>query len=241
MSPTTTTRPPRTRPAAGDLPITFGGMPLVLLPERAVWRADTRTLFVADTHWGKPATLRAGGIPVPGGTTAADLARLSAALERTEATRLVVLGDLLHARLGRDERATVDAIEAWRAAHADLRIDLVEGNHDRGAGGVPPGWDITTLPDPTPDEGQMLRHVPDPHPDGPVLAGHEHPAVRLDGPGGERLKLPCFRLAPRVLTLPAFSGFADGGTIRPGRAERICVVADGEVIDITPAPPTHPR
>lgn len=231
----------------GDLPLRFGGVDLVLMPERAVFRPDSRTLYVADTHWGKTATFRAGGIAVPAGTTRADLARLTAALRRTGATRLVVLGDLLHARLGRDEAATNAAIRAWRDGVSDVRVELVQGNHDRAAGDPHPDWRIAVVTDPTADPPLVLKHFPDPHPDGPVLAGHEHPAVRLDGPGGEKLKLPCFRVSEpaagqggAVLTLPAFSDFADGGTVRPTAGERICVVAEDEVIDVTRRKPAGP-
>ncbi len=228
---------------AGDFALTLGGETLTLMPERAVYRPPPAggaggTLYVADTHWGKTATFRAGGIAVPAGVTAADLARLTRAIRRAGATRLVVLGDLLHARLGRNEAATNAAIAAWRAEAADVRVELILGNHDRAAGDPDPAWKIVTRPDPTPDPPFVLKHFPDPHPDGPVLAGHEHPAVRLQGPGGEQLKLPCFRVtasdAGTVLTLPAFSTFADGGVIRPMSGERVCVIAEDEVLDMTP-------
>ena len=220
-------------PAPGDLPLPFGGVDLVLLPERGVFRPDARTLYVADTHWGKTATFRAAGIAVPPGSTAADFDRLTAAVRRTGAERLVVLGDLLHARRGRREAATNAAVAAWRAANAGLRVELIEGNHDRAAGRPDPAWNIHVLPDPTPDPPLILKHFPDADPAGPVLAGHEHPAVRLAGPGGEQLKLPCFRVGPDVLTLPAWSTFADGGAVRPTPDERILVVAEDEIIDMS--------
>ena len=228
-------RPHLGDPAPGDLPVTFGGVDLVLLPERAVFRPDAATLYVADTHWGKTATFRAAGIAVPPGSTTADFARLTAAVRRTGAARLVILGDLLHARRGRREAATLAAVAHWRAENAGLRVELIEGNHDRAAGPPDPAWEIAVRPDPTPDPPLVLKHFPDADPDGPVLAGHEHPAVRLTGPGGETLKLPCFRVGRDVLTLPAFSTFADGGTVRPRADERICVVAEEEeVIYVTP-------
>ncbi|NNJ24307.1 ligase-associated DNA damage response endonuclease PdeM [Alienimonas chondri] len=221
----------------GDFPLTFGGADLVLLPERAAYRPNPNagsggTLYVADTHWGKTAAFRAGGIAVPAGTTAADLSRLTAALRRVGATRLVVLGDLLHARQGRNEPAFNEAIRTWRAGVADVRIELVEGNHDRSAGGPDPRWAIDVYDEPTPDPPLVLRHVPHADPRGAVLAGHVHPAIRLDGPGGERLKLPCFHIAGDVLTLPAFTTFADGLSIRPTVGDRLCVIADGAVIEV---------
>ena len=83
-----------------DLTTTLAGEEVVMLPERALYWPRARTLFLADLHWGKAATFRASHVPVPIGTTASDLARLSRALTRTGASHLVILGDLLHARAG---------------------------------------------------------------------------------------------------------------------------------------------
>ena len=91
------------------------GEELWLLPERAVFWPRAGALIIADAHFGKAATFRAAGIPVPGGTTAEMLRRLDAALDRGGATRLLVLGDLLHARAGRAPR-TLELVAAWRAA-----------------------------------------------------------------------------------------------------------------------------
>ena len=229
---------------SGDFPLTFGGVDLVLLPERAVFRPKARTLYVADLHWGKTATFRSAGIAVPAGTTVTDFDRLTRVIRRTGSERLVILGDMLHARRGRHEEATNAAVAAWRAGIRDVRVQLVQGNHDRAAGPPDSAWDITVVPDPTPDPPLVLRHFPDPTEAGQVLAGHEHPAVRLHGPGGERLKLPCFRISAAVLTLPAFSTFVDGATITQRSGERTCVVADDEVIPLSPRPGppgTRPR
>src|SRR5690554_3561823 len=68
------------------------GQTLTLHPERAVYWERARTLIVADTHFGKAATFRAHGLPVPVGTTTAALQRLDAVLTRTRAERLLFLG-----------------------------------------------------------------------------------------------------------------------------------------------------
>src|SRR5690606_27127945 len=79
----------------GDAIVTVAEQSLHLLPERAVLWEEANTLIVADTHWGKAATFRAAGLPVPSGTAAEGLERLSSALKRSGANRLVFLGDLL--------------------------------------------------------------------------------------------------------------------------------------------------
>src|SRR4051794_25075204 len=89
------------------------GETLLLLPDRAVFWPRTYTLLVADAHLGKAAAFRAAGLPLPGGTTTAGLDRLAALIERHAVRRLVLLGDLVHARTS-FAPATVAAIAAWR-------------------------------------------------------------------------------------------------------------------------------
>ena len=78
--------------------IEVAGEELVLLPQRAALWQRERTLLVADAHWGKAATFRAFGVPVPRGTTLEGLQRLDAMIEQHAPRRILFLGDLLHAR-----------------------------------------------------------------------------------------------------------------------------------------------
>ena len=61
------------------------GTALQLLPQRALWWPAARMVMVADVHFGKAATFRRAGQPVPHGTTADNLARLDAVLAATGA------------------------------------------------------------------------------------------------------------------------------------------------------------
>ena len=84
-----------------DSCVAIAGEHLHLLAERAVYWERTSTLLVADPHFGKAAAFRAGGVPVPRGTTTENLRRLDRAIARTNARRVIFLGDFLHAREGR--------------------------------------------------------------------------------------------------------------------------------------------
>ena len=64
--------------------IALAGSRWRFLPERAVYSAESGMLVVADVHFGKAATFRAAGVPVPSGTTQGNLARLSALIEATQ-------------------------------------------------------------------------------------------------------------------------------------------------------------
>lgn len=207
------------------------GESLLLLPERALLWERTATLVVADAHLGKAASFRAAGLPLPGGTTTETLTRLSAALDRTAARRLLLLGDFFHARAGRAAR-TLAAIAAWRERHADLEVVLVRGNHDQRAGDPPGEWGFACYDEPWIESPFAFRHHPEEEKTGYVLAGHIHPAVSLSGMGGQREKLPCFLFGEKIGLLPAFGDFTGGATVRPRWGDRVFVVAGAEVIEI---------
>lgn len=204
---------------------------LHLLPERALYWPRTKTLFIADPHFGKDATFRAHAIPLPEGTTATELDRLTQALDRTGAQQLIILGDLLHAAKGR-EPAVLDRVSQWRSRHANLTIHLVRGNHDRHAGDPPAAWDMRLVDGPTPGPYWVLNHEPLEPEQGYALVGHLHPAVQLTGKGRQALKLPCFWFGAKCGVLPAFSEFVDHGTVRPRQGEQVFVVTQAQVLAV---------
>ncbi len=211
--------------------VEVAGTELELMAERAAYWPERATLFVADTHWGKAAAFRANLIPVPGGTTESDLARLTSAILRTSPRRIVLLGDALHSRDGRSEK-TFQSLAAWRARHAEIEILLVRGNHDRKAGDPPEGLGIHCVDAPVIEAPFVFQHHPSETPAGYALAGHIHPAVRLRGRGLQRATLPCFHFAPGVATLPAFGSFCGSALIQPGPADRVYAIADDEIVNI---------
>ncbi len=143
----------------GDLRCERQGDTFLLTPERALWRAATRTLYIADPHFGKAAVYRGLGQPVPGGTTAQTLVVLDRVLRRFEPDALVILGDFLHAR-GAQGASTIDALVTWRTHWPDLACVLVRGNHDARAGDPPAVLAIETVNAPWIDAGLAACHEP---------------------------------------------------------------------------------
>jgi len=211
--------------------IEVAGTTLELLPERAAYWPEQKTLFVADIHWGKAAAFRAHFIAVPGGTTGNDLARLTSAIEKTGCCRLVLLGDALHAREGRSP-ATFGTVAAWRARHAELEILLVRGNHDTRAGDPPAELGIRCVNAPVVEPPFVFQHHPVGSRLGYALAGHTHPAVKLRGRGLQRATLPCFFFEPGVATLPAFGSFCGSALIHPEPGDRVYAIAGDEIVFI---------
>ncbi len=212
-----------------DLPrLQVGGHTLLLLPQRAAYLPETRTLLVADAHFGKAVSFRRLGVPVPGGTTTETLGRLGAAVTATGAVHVVFLGDLLHSARSRAP-ATWAALGQWRAQHAGLELTLVRGNHDSHAGDPPPEWQVACRDGPVHIGGLALSHHPDPVPGAYVLAGHVHPAAVIGGRANQRLRLPCFHFGPQVGVLPAFGAFTGMHVLPRGPGDRVFVIADDAV------------
>lgn len=213
----------------------LAGEDVWLLPEHALFWKRAATLIIADPHIGKPGAFRAAAIAAPEGTTIADLERLSTAIQRCSAQRLIVLGDLLHARSGRTPTA-MTAFEEWRTRHSGLDIVLVRGNHDTRAGDPPPSWRVTCVDEPWDMAPFTLRHHPELPGAGYTLAGHLHPAVRLIGAAKQRLILPCFWFGVRVGVLPAFGSFTGARVIAPAPGDQVFVIAEDAVIAVSGAP-----
>ena len=212
---------------------TVRGEDLLLLPERAVYWRRTRTLLIADPHFGKAAAFRSAGVPVPAGPTAGTLARIDATLARTAAARLVFLGDFLHARQGRSA-ATIAALSAWRERHEELDVVLVRGNHDRRAGDPPAGLRICCVDAPMIEPPLGFVHHPAEVPGVYALAGHIHPAATMVGRGRQRARLPCFWFCGQWAVLPAFGEFTGLATIEPGPGDQVFVIAGDAVHEVSP-------
>ncbi len=217
-----------------------GGTQVWLLPQLAVWLPAFRALVVADVHLGKAASFRALGVPVPGGTTDATLARLGALVDALEPGMLIVLGDLLHGPVAQ-HAAAVGALARWRARHAGVDVVLVRGNHDDRAGDPPPRCGVRALDAPFALGPLRLCHAPDDDDParraGPerahVLCGHVHPVYRLRG-RADALRLPAFWLRRTCTVLPAFGDFTGGWAVTPSPGESV-VISDGERVHRVPS------
>lgn len=220
--------------ADGALAIELSGERLLMLPQRALFWPSRQLLLIADIHFGKAASFRAGGIPVPRGTTTENLQALDALIDGCQATGVLFLGDFLHARHAH-AAATVAALTAWRAKRHALNLILVRGNHDRHAGDPPAALGIEVVDEPWQIGPLLFAHHPQAHPDGYVLAGHVHPVYRL-ATRGDALRLPCFLFGPESGMLPSFGSFTGGHPVTPAPGDQVFVVTDDSVIAIPPNP-----
>ena len=219
----------------GDLDIRLADEAVQLLPERAAFVVEHRTLLVADLHLGKAETYRSLGVAMPEGIAEESLERLESVIQRIEAERVIVLGDLVHCEEGMED-PIIELVERWRR-RVTLPISLVGGNHDAEVS-IPRSWRIDDDGDQARLGGLVLRHHPRERQDtcdaeGPFLmAGHLHPMLSL-GTGARRVLTHAFVVEPRQAILPAFTPFARGARIQPdaGIGRRVFPIAEGRVVE----------
>jgi DNA ligase-associated metallophosphoesterase len=208
----------------------IAGERVLLLPEKALYWPRERTLMVADIHFGKAASFRALGVPVPRGTTSANLAGLDALLAAYDIARIAFLGDFLHAKAAQAP-ATLQAMLRWRERHAELELLLVRGNHDFHAGDPSELLRVTMVDEPYEQGPFALSHHPDVASKKFVIAGHVHPVYHLRT-ARESLRLPCFVIGEGRAMLPSFGAFTGGHALIPQATDRVYVVADELIFPI---------
>jgi uncharacterized protein len=201
--------------------------PVLLTPQGAVYWPAADLLLAADLHLGKAETFQSRGIPIPAAVSDRSLDLLSQAISLTRATRVLILGDLVHARPGLTE-SLIDRLSAWRRAHPDLELSLVPGNHDRGIDHIAGALGLRVLGAAYTEGPFAFIHDPAPHPGRYTWAGHLHPVVRLPG-GRDAPRLPAFHLGPRVGILPAMGPFTAGLATREPGARLFALAPQGLV------------
>jgi DNA ligase-associated metallophosphoesterase len=216
----------KTAPASGNAAFTWQGTSLELLPQRALWDGATGALLVADLHLGKAESFQASGIPLPSDGDLSTLNQLLELAAQRQPQRVVVLGDLIHSRVGLtgELRAKIRALPELLGC----TLELIGGNHDQGS------WLEGLSAGPPRRCGQLwLSHEPCTPNEANLLnvAGHVHPVAVL-GQGADRLRLPCFALQrqARQLLLPAFGHLTGGYAVSPEYQR--WVIAESQVLAV---------
>jgi DNA ligase-associated metallophosphoesterase len=215
---------PSTIPEEGSRRIRFAGEDLVLLAERAMLWPARRALMLSDVHFGKSATFRAHGIPVPEGESQTDLDRIARLVERYEVKQLAIIGDFYHSGIALSP-ALHDSLATFRdSLNAD--IILVRGNHDKARHELLP---MINRLDWHPFE--LVHNSADAIAEQPTIAGHLHPLCRI-GRAGRAARLPCFLLTENLLVLPAFGTFTAGQIVKPRAGQTLYPITKETVFEV---------
>ena len=208
---------------------------LRLTGDGAAWLPASATLVVADVHVGyELAAQRRGGYLPPVERGAVVGARLANMARELTVARLVIAGDLRHSTYDVDDFERAELAQLAAALPADVTLDVVTGNHDRGGSIV--GRSVLG---PLCVDGVDICHVPPTtRPARWTVCGHLHPRVTLRDETGAAARYPCALVGENVLVLPAFSAWAGGTSARrlleslPEGAWRALPVNEGRIADM---------
>jgi len=204
---------------------------LTLFPDRTLFWQEKKLLVVADPHFGKAQIFREYGIPIPEGTTADDLKRLSYRMDQLQPRKLLFLGDLVHGRI-ENQNNLGQLVDKWRRRHKKVELLLALGNHDLRSGDPPAQFRFDHVATEIILDCFIFTHKPKIDSSFYGIAGHLHPAVTITANAGLKERLPCFCFGPRGALLPAFGSFTGTQVIRPTPEDRTYAVAGDEVFEM---------
>jgi hypothetical protein len=210
---------------------------LPLFGERALHLVDAATLVVGDLHIGLESELHAKGIHLPSQTVRMRT-RLLSILERTQARRLIIIGDLKH----RIPFSTQQEARELPRFFTDFpaEVELVPGNHDvdyqdhldimiHEVDGIVVGGAGLLHGHTWPSEDVMRQKT--------IVTCHNHPAVMLMDELGHRHKEACWVRAPftpkartmypglpsdaQLIVMPAFNELTGGTAFNAREGEKL--------------------
>lgn len=208
---------------------------LRLTGDGAAWLPADRTLIVADIHVGyELAAQRRGGYLPMVERGAVVGGRLGDIARGLGATRVVVAGDLRHSTRDLDDFEREELANFATALGADLVLDVVAGNHDRGDTVV----GRATVGALRIGDLDVVHEPPRSAPVRWTVCGHLHPRITVRDETGASARYPCALVGERTVVLPAFSAWA-GGTAAsrllhqlPAGSWRALPVSHGAIADL---------
>lgn len=202
-----------------------------LLPEKAIYWEERETLIITDLHIGKAGHFRKAGIAAPSAINSRNLEKLEYMLQKYEAAKLLILGDLFHSNANREWLE----FEDWLENYDGLDIQLVTGNHDLLHPSFYESANITVHEFLETDNFLFVHDTDewkDSDPSLITVSGHIHPGVSIKGKGRQSLRFPCFLFSSKRILLPAFGEFTGLHTIKPGEGDEVYAVVEGSIIDL---------
>lgn len=195
-------------------------------PTGAIFWEEKSCLLLSDVHLGKVSHFRKYGAAVPKHAIHKNYLLMDKLVETYQPFEICFLGDLFHSSLNREWVL----FENW-VARTPAKITLITGNHDIIAPEKFESLEIEQLEECVTEEF-LLTHHPEEREGFFNLCGHIHPAVRLQGFGRQRLKLPCFFKTENQMILPAFGEFTGCHVLKPKEADEIFVIAEQQIIKV---------
>jgi DNA ligase-associated metallophosphoesterase len=208
----------------------FKQQTLLLLPQKAIYWKDQKTLIIADVHLGKTGHFRKAGIAIPIELAQKDLEVLSALIQEHQPETIIFLGDLFHS----DKNSDWNWFALWREKHAEVNMVLIKGNHDIIEEENFTKLNISILEEMLIQPFRMAHHPLKKqeieNQEAYTLCGHIHPGVHLRGKGRDAVTLSCFSFGSYQAILPSFGKFTGRIAIQHQETDRVFGILNDKVI-----------
>ncbi|UWX55310.1 ligase-associated DNA damage response endonuclease PdeM [Maribacter litopenaei] len=149
------------------------------------------------------------GAAVPQQAVQKNFMAMDGAIEAFEPKTVLFLGDLFHSHLNNEW----NLFETWVKSKS-VNFILVAGNHDIISPLKYENLGVEIVPELLLDNF-LLTHHPEERENYFNFSGHIHPAIRLNGPGRQSVRLPCFYKTKIQMVLPAFGEFTGSYAMEP--------------------------
>ena len=205
---------------------------LILLPKKAIFWQEEKTLIISDLHIGKVGHFRKAGIAIPKLMEQEELATLSDLIHEFTPARLIFLGDLFHSEMNNDW----NWLQLWREQFPRIKMTLVKGNHDILHDDYYLQADFEVLDELELNPFMFLHDNGDfstaKHGSFYVLSGHIHPAVKIRGKARQSLVLSCFYFGEKAGILPAFGKFTGKCCVKIMEKDTVFGILENKVVKI---------
>ncbi|MFM2310204.1 MAG: hypothetical protein RLY87_2326 [Chloroflexota bacterium] len=194
-----------------------------LCAERTLWWPQQKTLFLADLHLGR-------ALPSDGAEALLHhtLTRISTAIKRYNASRVVILGDMFHMKRHYNQEL-LQRVRDWRETIRPTDMMLVRGNHERVLGDPPAELDITCVDPGYCEDTVTFLHEPRVT-ESFTLCAHLHPNILVPSQRVAAEAVPCFVLGTSYIVLPAFEDTLPGRIIPNRSDESYAYIQHGLVV-----------
>ena len=215
----------------GSLEISLLDQQLVLLPEKAMYWEEFKTLVISDLHLGKSGHFRKHGIAVPESVNESNIQRLDVLTRQLTPEKIIFLGDLFHSQYN----AEFESFKHWRRSHAGIDMVLTIGNHDiiSRLEFKKTGLECVNTLRMGPflfmhDESDDQLNTST-----ITVSGHIHPAIKLKTKGRQSIYSPCYYIGGTNILLPAFGTFTGTFLVEPTQNDRVFAVVEDKVINVS--------
>jgi DNA ligase-associated metallophosphoesterase len=210
-----------------QISLIIGQEEFLLLPQKALIRTNDNTLIIADLHLGKATHFRKCGIPVSDEVFKTDLLKIETLIIQFNIENVWVLGDFFHSK----SNSEWNRFQQWLESSTIKKWTIIPGNHDKStlAESISTKMEIA-------ETHILLNGIIYCHEFQentlPVISGHIHPGISLQGNGKQKLQIPCFYQHGLNLLLPAFGSFTGLAKINPQKGDRVFGIANNSILEI---------